>query len=161
MAENDSQQSPSTSTHQQPAIMAMPTNIPLPAKLEVTGNLATNWKVFIRAWKNYEIAARLKDPSKPNENKLLRTATFLTCLESDALDIYEGFKFDNDMDKDDIDIVITMFEEYCVGQRNETFERYNFNMRVQQEGETVDAYVTALKTLAKTCNFGQLQDNLL
>ncbi|XP_067023901.1 uncharacterized protein [Acropora muricata] len=61
------------------------------------------------------------------------------------------------MDKDDIDIVITKFEEYCV----ETFQRYNFNMRVQQEGETVDAYVTALKTLAKTCNFGQLQDDLL
>ena len=153
MAENGSQQSPSTSTHQQPAIMAMPTNIPLPAKREVTGNLATNWKVFIRAWKNYEIAARLKDPSKPNENKLLRTATFLTCLESDAMDIYEGFKFDNDMDKDDIDIVITKFEEYCVGQRNEKFERYNFNMRVQQEGETVDAYVTTLKTLAKTWTF--------
>ena len=34
-------------------------------------------------------------------------------------------------------------------------------MRVQQEGETVDAYVTALKTLAKTCNFAQLQDDLL
>ena len=153
MAENDSQQIPSTSTHQQPAIMAMPTNIPLPAKLEVTENLATNWKVFIRAWKNYEIAARLKDPSKPNENNLLRTPTFLTCLKSDSLDIFEGFKFDNYMDKDDIDIVITKFEEYCVGQRNETFERYNFNMRGQQEGETVDAYVTTLKTLAKTWTF--------
>ena len=34
-------------------------------------------------------------------------------------------------------------------------------MRVQQEVETVDAYVTTLKTLAKTCNFGQLQDDLL
>ena len=30
-------------------------------------------------------------------------------------------------------------------------------MRVQQEGETV----TALKTLAKTCNFGRLQDDSL
>ena len=77
-------------THQQRAIMAVPTNIPLPAELEGTGNLAINWKVPIGAWKNYEIAARLKDPSKPNENKLLRTATFLICLESDALDIYEG-----------------------------------------------------------------------
>ena len=65
------------------------------------------------------------------------------------------------MDKDDIYIVITKFKEYCVGQRNETFERFNSNMRVQQEGETVDAYVTALKTLAKTCNFGQLQEYLL
>ena len=80
MAENDSQQSPGTSTHQQPAIMTMPTNIPLPAKLELTGNLATNWKVFIGAWKNYEIAATLKDPSKSNKNNLLRTATFLTVL---------------------------------------------------------------------------------
>ena len=52
MVENDNQQNPSTSTHQQRAIMAMPTNIPLPAKLEGTGNLATNWKVLIRAWKN-------------------------------------------------------------------------------------------------------------
>ena len=69
MAENDNQQSPSTSTHQQRAIMAMPTNIPLPEKLEGTGNLVTNWKVLIRAWKNYEIAARLKDPSKPNEKQ--------------------------------------------------------------------------------------------
>ena len=67
MAENDNQQRPSTSTHQQRAIMAMPTNIPLPAKLQGTGNLAINWKVLIRAWKNYEIAAILKDPSKPNE----------------------------------------------------------------------------------------------
>ena len=92
---------------------------------------------------------------------MLRTANFLTCLESDALDVYEGYKFDNDMDKDDIDIVITNFEEYCVGQRNERLERYNFNMRVQQEGKTVDAYVTALKTLSKTCNFGQLEDDLL
>ena len=139
----------------------MPTNIPLPAKLEVTENLATNGKVFIRAWKNYEITARPKDPSKPNENNLLRTATFLTCLELDSLDIFEGFKFDNDMDKDYIDIVITKFEEYCVGQRNETFERYTFNMRVQQEGETVDAYVSTLETLAKTCNFVQLQDDWL
>ena len=40
------------------------------------------------------------------------------------------------MDNDDIDIVITKFEEYCVGERNETLERYNFNMRVQQYEST-------------------------
>ena len=51
MVENDNQQSPSASTHQQRAIVAIPTNIPLPAKLEGTGNLAANWKVLIRAWK--------------------------------------------------------------------------------------------------------------
>ena len=34
-------------------------------------------------------------------------------------------------------------------------------MRVQQESKTVNVYVTPLETLAKTCNFGQLQDDLL
>ena len=95
------------------------------------------------------------------DSKILASQMKTTCLESDSLDIYKGSKFDNDMDKDDIDIVITKLEGYCDGQRNETFQRYNFDMRVQQEGETVDAYVTALKRLAKTCNFGQLQDDLL
>lgn len=49
-------------------------NIPLPAKLDVKGNLASNWKKFRRMWNNYEIASRLR-----HESKELRTATLLTC----------------------------------------------------------------------------------
>ena len=62
----------------QPNLEQIPINIPLPSKLELTGDLATNWKEFHRAWNNYEIAARLKDPGNPTENKSLRTATLLT-----------------------------------------------------------------------------------
>ena len=40
-----------------------------------------------------------------------------------------------------------------IGELNETFERYTFNSRNQQENESIDAYVTALRTLTKTCNF--------
>ena len=36
---------------------------------------------------------------------------------------------------------------------NKTFERYAFNSRTQQENKSIDANVTALRTLAKTCNF--------
>ena len=158
-------EAPSASTsqgeQQQPAIFPLSINIPVPSKLVVVGDLATNWKRFKRSWSNYEIAARLKDPTRPEENKTLRTATFLTCLGSDGLDIFDGFTFESDTDKDDIDIVIKKLEEYCIGQKNEIFERYNFNVRVQQEGESVDAYFTALRTLAKTCNFGSLEDVLL
>lgn len=90
----------------QPNIVQIPINIPLPSKLELTGNLATNWKKFHRAWNNYEIAARLKDPENPAINKSLRTATLLTCIGSDALDVYEGLEFDSEDDKQDIDIVL-------------------------------------------------------
>ena len=55
-------------------------NIPFPSKLDMKGNVATNWKRFKRVWENYEIASGLK--TKENE---IRTATFLTCVGTEAL----------------------------------------------------------------------------
>ena len=43
-----------------------------------------------------------------------------------------------------------------------TYERYNFNCRNQQPNESIDAYIAALRSLAKTCNFCDcLKDSLL
>ena len=145
----------------QPNLVQIPINIPLPSKLELTGDLATNWKKFHRAWNNYEIAARLKDPGNPTVNKSLRTATLLTCIGSDALDVYEGLEFANEDDKKDIDVVLQKLQRYCIGETNEIYERYRFNKRVQEPNESLDAYVTALRTLAKTCNFGVLENSLI
>ncbi len=36
-----------------------------------------------------------------------------------------------------------------------------FNTRVQNVGETIDAYVTELKIQAKNCEFGALSDELI
>ena len=96
----------------QPNLVQSPINIPLPSKLELTGDLATNWKKFHRAWNNYEIAARLKDPENPTVNRSLRTATLLTCIGSDALDVYEGLEFANEDDKRDIDVVLQKLQRY-------------------------------------------------
>ena len=61
-----------------------------------------------------------------------------------------------------LDSVVQKFEEYCIGQTNETFERYLFNSRSQKEDESIDHYVSALRTLAKSCNFCQcLHDSLI
>ena len=108
----------------QPNLIQIPINIPLPSKLELTGNLATNWKKFHLDWNNYEIAARLKDPENPAVNKSLRTATLLTCIGSDALDVYEGLEFENEDDKKDIDIVLQKLQRYCIGETNKIYERY-------------------------------------
>ena len=145
----------------QPKLVQIPINIPLPSKLELSGNLATNWKKFHRAWNNYEIAARLKDPEHPDVNKSLRTATLLTCIGSDALDVYDGLVFESEEQKKDIDVVLQQLQHYCIGETNEIYERYKFNKRDQELNESVDAYVTALRTLAKMCNFGILEDSLI
>ncbi|KAG1652083.1 Organic cation transporter 1 [Nymphon striatum] len=134
----------------------------LPQTLEDGENLGKGQKLVScfssknRVWENYEIASGL------NEKELkLRTATFLTCVGPEALDVYDGFAFDSDADKQNIDKIIQKFEIFCVGKTNETFERYNFNMCKQNENDKFDAYVSKLRKLANTCNYGTLQDSLI
>lgn len=38
-----------------PQKVYVPTNIPFPAKLDLHGNIATNWRHFKRVWENYKI----------------------------------------------------------------------------------------------------------
>ena len=125
-------------------------NAPFPSKLETKGNMASNWKRFRRVWSNFEIASRLVKPPKEE-----RTATLLTCLGADALEIVDGLNFANDEECKDIDVVLEKLEVFCVGETNEIYERYQFNKRDQ------DSYVAALRTLAKTCNYGSLLDSLI
>ncbi len=143
------------------SVIHVPINIPLPDKLNLKGNIATNWKRFEREWGNYEIAARLKDPEKPDQNKQLRTATLLACIGSDALDVFDNLDFASDNDRADIDIVLVKLREYCIGKTNETYERYCFNVATQEAHESVDEFVMRLKKLSKTCNFGALEESLV
>ena len=36
-----------------------------------------------------------------------------------------------------------------------------FNMRIQQEGESVENFITALYTLSETCNYGGLTNEMI
>jgi len=85
----------------------------------------------------------------------------LTCIGSDAVDVYKGLEFENEDDKKDIDIALQKLQRYCIGETNKIYERYQFNKRDQEPNESLDAYVTALRTLAKTCNFGVLENSLI
>jgi len=74
--------------------------------------------------------------------------------------VYDGFVFDNDDEEKDIDVVLRKFEDYYVGATNEIYERYKFNSRVQEEGESVNTVITALRRFAKTCIYGTLSGHL-
>ena len=60
-----------------------------------------------------------------------------------------------------IETILKSFETYCIGETNESYERFRFNSRNQESGETVDKYITELRKLAKTCNFATLEDSLI
>lgn len=51
-----------------------------------------------------------------------------------------------------------LWQDHYVGKTNVIYERYKFNNRVQKEHSNVEQYVTALSSLASTCEFGILKD---
>ena len=49
------------------------------------------------------------------------------------------------------EMILEKMKEYCIGECKETYERYVFNRRDQELNKSGDAYVPALRKLAKTC----------
>ena len=77
----------------------------------------------------------------------------LHTLGDDALKIYNGFHFDTPEDQRTMAEVITKFQEFAVGEVNEIYERFMFNSRCQHEGESFESFLTAIRSLIKTCNY--------
>ena len=81
-----------------------------------------------------------------------KVTLFLYCTGIYALKIFNG-QFDSPDNKNDLAKIIQKFDEFTIRDLNKTFERYTFNSRNQQENESIHAYITALHTHAKPCNF--------
>ena len=94
-------------------MITVPVNIPLPRKLDLSGgNLAVKWQRLSRAWSNYDIAAQLKDPENQDRNKERRTATLVTCIVPDALDVIDAMDFNTKDQRKDPEIILTKMEKY-------------------------------------------------
>lgn len=78
---------------------------------------------------------------------------FLSVIGEDAMEIFDGMDFTPETDRQILSKVIEKFEEFCIGETNETCERFIFNRRGQEENESIDQYVTVLRKLAQTRNF--------
>ena len=131
-------------------------NVPLPPRLELHWNLAQNWSKWRQAWTAYETVTKLISQPSP-----FRVAAFITCIGPDALDIHNGLAFENELDKNNIDKILDLWNSYCLGETNVIYERFKFNNRSQTPDESVDAYAAALRAMAATCNFGNLRDELI
>lgn len=57
--------------------------------------------------------------------------------------------------------VMDAFDKHFDPKKNETVERYQFFSRFQNLGESLEKFITDLKLLATTCNFGDLKDSLV
>jgi len=136
--------------------MAVASYIPLPAPLRITAALAIEWKRFKGQWMNYVKAAKID-----KEEKDCRAAIFLACIGTDAYEVYANMEFAEESYKTDPDKLIEAFERHCIGEINEVYERYIFNRRQQEPGETFDTFVGDLRRLVRTCEYGPVEESTI
>lgn len=122
-----------------------------PPPLELVANAASNkvaWESFDNLFEWYAEAAELQDqPPK------VQVAVYMTSIGSQVAEIFRGFEL-TEREKSNLQIVRRKFAEYFAPSGNEIYETFKFNNVKQMEGESIDEFVTRVKTQASKCNFG-------
>jgi hypothetical protein len=123
--------------------------------MKCQGDVAGNWDFFKPQWSDYEIATGL---DKREES--VRLATLRSAMGRECLQILLNLNLSEE-DKKKIDKCLEALENYFKPTRNVVYERYVFNTCVQQSVESAQSYVTRLRKLAASCEYGALTDELI
>ena len=113
----------------------------------------------------FYLTAMMKDKSEEE-----RYSAFLFMIGDQGREIFNTMEWEkiqdadgNPTEEDNITIneLFKKFDEYCEPRKNLVVERRKFFWRNQHEDEHFDQYLTELKNMASTCEFGELHDGLL
>lgn len=130
-----------------------------PAELSLEGGPASRADAWQRWRKQFQIF--LKASGVHKEPADVQASLLINLIGPEGYDIYSTFKFTKEIEKDDIQILITKFDDYFKIKQNTTMARFKFFSRNQEKGENIDDYVTALKLLTQQCEFEHLEDGLI
>lgn len=86
---------------------------------------------------------------------------FLYSIGSQGREIYDTMAFEILASERTLTQVLEAFDGHCNPRKNESVERFKFFYSTQDPGESQEKFVTDLKLLATTCNFGDFKDSLV
>src|SRR5258705_5539742 len=113
------------------------------------------WPRWYRRFDRFRRASGLAtQPSGEQVNTLIYS------MGDQAEDIIHSFHLTEEQ-SGDYDVIVTRLENHFIVRRHTVFERLRFYSRTQEEGETVDEFVTALHALSKHCNFAAMHEEML
>ena len=127
--------------------------LPPPDKMIMTGDLAHNWEYFEDSWDNYVKATELKKRGEP-----VVVATLLSTLGKQCYLVYKNLPLSDRTKSQDI---LKALRDYFKPKTNIIYERYLFNSCVQEKNQTFDQFLNKLRELASTCEYDQLNDQLI
>ena len=123
-----------------------------------SGNLSRSWKT----WRDeFGLYVDLTIPGEEDKDAKKKVKLFCYLVGESGRELLDTLMGDEPMSAWTLEGIISKFDDHCNPSINETVERYRFFTRNQSGSETIDSYVTELKLLAKTCNFGTLRDSLI
>ena len=113
------------------------------------------WPKWIRRFERFRQASGLN--TKGQESQV---NTLVYAMGDEADDILTSLGL-TDEQKKEYETVKDKFEAHFVKRRNTIFERAKFNQRRQEEGESVDSFITSLYCLAEHCGYGALHNEMI
>ena len=113
------------------------------------------WPKWIRRFERFRQASGLN--TKGQESQV---NTLVYAMGDEADDILTSLGL-TDEQKKEYETVKDKFEAHFVKRRNTIFERVKFNQRRQEEGESVDSFITSLYCLAEHCGYGALHNEMI
>ena len=119
--------------------------VKMPDPLTLGTTATKNWKIFKQRWNTYAV---ITDFETMPANK--QRAFFIHCLADDALEAFNAFQLAEDAT---VANIITAFDAFIIGEANETYERFVFNRRCQEDREPFELFFADLQRLIKTCNY--------
>ena len=79
----------------------------------------------------------------------------ISAASDQTLIVINALPYATSSDRQKLSKVIQLLEEFCLAGENILFERHNFYKRKQGEDEPIENFITAVRTLAQTCDFIQ------
>ena len=89
-----------------------------------------------------------------------RVATLLSIIGPEALEVYNTMEWSARSQRT-VEDILQKFEIFCKPKKNITYERFLLFTQKQQPQEKIDDYVKTLRSLAETCEYGQLKSSII
>jgi predicted aspartyl protease len=115
----------------------------------------TEWNSWKKRFERYYSLSNL-DEAQPKE----QVNMLIYCMGEKAEDILASFNL-NATESINFQTVLAKFEEYFIPKKNLVFERAKFLKHKQGQSESIENFVTTLHNLAKSCEWGQIYEDMV
>ena len=131
----------------------MESRLPDILKMKDVHNLAETWRKWKKAFMMYVKAAGVKD----EDGRYV--ALLCTVGGPEMRELHDNFRYAEGEDEDNFKCIIKKFDDICLPRNNLQYDRHRFFTRVQESGETIQQFVTELRTIAKACKLNEMTED--